>query len=146
MKAWLNCNPKQFTYVDADGDEIINSKNCAYAILFHLCSLKGSHFMEVELQRLANGDTHLYNWETLVKEIEGLFHPHLQVNWAKNEISQFSQGDLDINTFIIKWQSLYHQFKIDATMGVWLLKTRCHLIFSLSSSTPMLAKLLSMKL
>ena len=29
MKAWLDCNPKQFSYIDANGDEIINGKNCA---------------------------------------------------------------------------------------------------------------------
>ena len=36
MKTWLDCNPKQFTYVDADGDEIINGKNCAYVIFSSL--------------------------------------------------------------------------------------------------------------
>ena len=56
MKAWLNCNLKQFTNIDADGDEIINSKNCAYAILSCLCGPKESHFTEVELQKLANKD------------------------------------------------------------------------------------------
>ena len=67
MKAWLNCNPKQFAYIDADGDEIINSKNCTYAILSCLCGPKESHFMEVELQKLTDGDIQLHNWETLVK-------------------------------------------------------------------------------
>lgn len=117
MKAWLDCNPKQFTYVDADRDEIINSKNCTYVILSHLHSPKGSHFAEVELQKLADRDIWLHNWETLIKEVKGLFHPQLQVDWAKNKISQFSQGDLDINTWITKGQSLYHQSKIDAMMG-----------------------------
>lgn len=106
MKAWLDCNPKQFVYIDTDGDEIINGKNCAYAILSHLCHPKGSHFAQVELQKLADRNTCLHNWNTLVKEVEGLFWPQLQVNWAKNEISWFSQGDLDINIFITKWQSL----------------------------------------
>lgn len=61
MKAWLDCNPKQFAYIDADRDEIINGKNCAYAILSWLHGPKGSHFMEGELQKLADGDTQLYN-------------------------------------------------------------------------------------
>ena len=66
-------------------------------------------------------------------EIEGLFHPQLQVDWAKNKISQFTQGHLDINTFIAKWQLLYHQSKIDATMGVWLLENKVfpHIHFEL---------------
>lgn len=107
-----------------DGDEIINGKNCAYAILSHLHSPQESHFMEVKLQKLANGDTQLHNWDMLVKEVKGLFHPQLQVDWAKNEISWFSQGDLDIDMFITKWQSLYHQSKIDATIGIWLLENK----------------------
>lgn len=108
MKAWLDCNPKQFTYVNADGDEIINGKNYAYAILSYLHGPKGSHFAKVELQKLADGDTQLHNWKTLVKEVEGLFCPQLQVDWTKNKISWFSKGDLDIDMFITKWQSLYH--------------------------------------
>ena len=34
---------------------------------------------------------------------------------------------------ITKWQSLYHQSKIDATMGVWLLKNKVlsHICFEL---------------
>ena len=27
MKAWLDCNPKQFAYINANGDEIIHGKN-----------------------------------------------------------------------------------------------------------------------
>ena len=52
MQAWLDCNPKRFAYTDIDGDEIINEKNCTYTILSRLCSVKGSHFTEVELQNL----------------------------------------------------------------------------------------------
>ena len=75
IKAWLDCNSKQFAYIDVDGDEIINGNNCAYAILSWLRGPKGSHFMEVELQKLADRDTQLHNWDTLVKEVEGLFCP-----------------------------------------------------------------------
>lgn len=69
----------------------------------------------------------------LVREIEGLFHPQLQVVWVKNGISQFNQRDLDINTFITKWQSLYHQSKINAAMGIWLLENKVlpHICFKL---------------
>ena len=75
IKAWLDCNPKQFAYVDANREEIIHGKNCAYAILSCLQGPKGSHFAEVELKKLADGDMCLHNWETLIKEVEGLFHP-----------------------------------------------------------------------
>ena len=61
MKTWLNCNPKQFAYINVERDKIINGKNCAYTILSHLHGPKGSHFTEVELQKLADGDTQLYN-------------------------------------------------------------------------------------
>lgn len=77
MKAWLDCNPKQFAYTDANGNEIINGKNYAYAIFSCLHRTKGSHFVEVELQKLADDNTWLHNWDTLVKEIEGLFQPQL---------------------------------------------------------------------
>ena len=84
-------------------------------------------------QKLADGNTWFHNWNMLVKEIEGLFHPQLQVNWVKNKISWFSQGDLDIDTFITKWQSLYHQSKINATIGIWLLENKVspHIYFKL---------------
>ena len=49
IKAWLDCNPKQCAYIDVNRDEIINSKNCAYAILSSLLGPKESHFAEVEL-------------------------------------------------------------------------------------------------
>lgn len=75
MQPWLDYNPKQFSYVDGNGNEIINGKNCAYAILSYLKGAKGSHFVEVELQKLTARDIHLHNWKTLVKEIKGLFCP-----------------------------------------------------------------------
>ena len=53
-----------------------------------------------------------------MKEIEGLFCSQLQVDWVKNKIFQFSEGDLNIDMFIMKWQSLYHQSKIDTIMKV----------------------------
>ena len=68
MKVWLNYNLKQFSYIDADRDKIINGKNCAYAILSCLQDPKGSHFVEVELQKLANRGTQLQNWKTLIKK------------------------------------------------------------------------------
>lgn len=146
MQAWPDCNPKQFVYIDADGDEIINSKNCTYAIFFQLCGAKNSHFSEVELQKLAAEDTHLYDWKILTIEIEGLFCLQLQVDWAKNKISRFMQGDLNINTFITKWQLLYHQSKIDATMDIWLLKNKSPHTSASNYSAQMLARPLLMEL
>ena len=64
IQAWLDSNPKQFSYIDTDGNEIINGKNCIYAILSHLKRAKGSHFTEVELQKLAARNTCLHNWDT----------------------------------------------------------------------------------
>ena len=93
MKMWLDCNPKQFTYIDGDGDKIINSKNCAYVILSCLHGSKRSHFMKVELQKLADEDTWLHNWEMLVKEVEGLFCPQLQIDWAKKQDLSFQPGE-----------------------------------------------------
>ena len=61
MKAWLDCNPEQFAYVNADGDEIINGENYIYIILSCLYSPKESHFVEIKLQKLANGDVQLHN-------------------------------------------------------------------------------------
>ena len=87
MKAWLDYNTKQFAYVDTDRDEIINGKNCTYVIFSHLRRPKGYHFVEVKLQKLVDRDTCLYNWDTLIKEIKGLFCPQLQVDWTKNKNS-----------------------------------------------------------
>lgn len=61
MQAWLDCNSKQFSYINADGGKIINEKNYAYIIFSCFKEAKGSHFVEVELQKLAARDICLHN-------------------------------------------------------------------------------------
>jgi hypothetical protein len=98
-------------------------KNRAYAILSRLKGQKGSYFAETELSKLARGTSFFdADWHALVNEIEGLFRPVLQKDWAKKELTKYRQGNLPFDDFISRWRSLFTQAKIDDAFGVYLLE------------------------
>ena len=62
------------------------------------------------------------DWDTFVNEIEGLFCPILQKDWAKQQIVAYKQGKTPINNYLAKWIMLCFQSKIDDTFGIYLLE------------------------
>ena len=119
----MDCNPRHFTTKDTDGDLVPNAKMRVYAILSRLHGQKGSYFTETELLKLEQGISAFANdWDAFVNEVEGLFRPILQKDWAKQQIMAYKQGRTPINDYLAKWRMLYFQSKIDNTFGVYLLE------------------------
>ena len=121
--AWMDCNPHHFAMKDADEDLVSNAKMRVYAILSWLHRQKGSYFAETELLKLEQGvPVFTEDWDAFVNEIEGLFCPILQKNWAKQQIVAYKQGKTPINNYLAKWRMLCFQSKIDNTFGIYLLE------------------------
>ena len=120
---WMDCNPCHFTTKDADGDLVSNAKMRVYTILSRLHRQKGSYFTETELLKLEQGiSAFAEDWDAFVNEVEGLFRPILQKDWAKQQIVAYKQGRTPINDYLTKWRTLYFQSKIDNAFGVYLLE------------------------
>ena len=121
--AWMDCNPHHFTTKDTDRDLVPNAKMRVYAILSRLRRQKGSYFAEIELLKLDQGiSAFADDWGTFVNEVEGLFQPVLQKDWAKQQIVAYKQGRTPIDDYLAKWRMLYFQSKIDNAFGVYLLE------------------------
>ena len=99
--AWMDCNPHHFATKDMDGDLVSNAKMRVYAILSRLHSQKGSYFTETELLKLEQ-DVLVFakGWDTFVNEVEGLFWPILQKDWAKQQIMAYKEGRMPINNYL----------------------------------------------
>ena len=121
--AWMDCNPRHFTTKDANRDLVPNAKMRVYTILSRLRRQKGSYFAETELLKLEQGiSAFSEDWDAFVNEVEGLFQPILQKDWAKQQIVAYKQGRTSIDDYLAKWRMLYFQSKIDNTFGVYLLE------------------------
>ena len=91
LNAWLDCHPKQFSEKDPQGHEVPTLKPRMYAVLSWLKGSKGVHYAEMELKKLTDGkSTHRY-WELFTTEIEGVFCPQLQQDWARNALKKLKQ-------------------------------------------------------
>ena len=121
--ACMDCNPHHFAMKDADGDLVPNVKMRMYTILSRLCGQKGSYFAETELLKLEQGIlVFAEDWDIFVNEVEGLFWPILQKDWAKQQIVAYKQGRTPIDDYLEKWRTLYFQSKIDNAFRVYLLE------------------------
>ena len=110
MKActWMDCNPHHFATKDANRDLVPNAKMRVYAILSRLCGQKGSYFAETELLKLEQGvSAFTKDWDAFVNEVEGLFQPILQKDWAKQQIVAYKQERTPIDNYLAKWRMLY---------------------------------------
>lgn len=61
-------------------------------------------------------------WDLLKREIENLFQPATELDWAKNTISKFKQGSMRIEDYTTKWASLARQAHISDEHGIFLLE------------------------
>ena len=78
LNTWLDCHPKQFSEKDAQGHEVPALKPRMYVVLSRLKGSKGAHYAEMELKKLANGQSLHQYWELFATEIKGVFRPQLQ--------------------------------------------------------------------
>ena len=127
MNAWLEYHPKQFTKKNQMGFDVPELRLHMYAVLSHLKGTEGAHYAEMELQKLADGMSMHRNWPLFAVEIEGLFRPMLQQDWAWQQITKLKQTDnMSTVTFITKFMKLKYYSKTEDSVAVGLLKDNVH--------------------
>ena len=128
MNAWLECHPRQFTEWDPMGNKVPALKPHMYAVLSRLKGTKGAHYAEMELKKLAHGKSlHCY-WELFAMEIEGLFRPMLQQDWARQALKKLKQMDnMSTIAFIAKFMTIKYYAKTDDHAAISLLEDSVHL-------------------
>ena len=127
MNTWLECHPKQFAERDPLGNEVLALKPRMYAVLSQLKGTKGAHYAEMELKKLMDGKSLHYYWELFTTEIEGLFCPMLQQDWAQQALKKLKQTDnMSTVAFIAKFMKLKYYAKTNDHAVVGLLKDNVH--------------------
>ena len=127
MNAWLECHTKQYCKKNTMGFDIPKLKPCMYAVLSRLKGTKGAHYMEMELKKLADSNLLHRHWELFATEIEGLFCPMLQQDWAQQVLKKLKQTDnMSTVAFIAKFMKLKYYAKTNDSAVVSLLKDNIH--------------------
>ena len=113
LNAWLDCHPKQFSENDLQGHEVPALKPHMYMVLSRLKGSKGVHYAEMELEKLTDGKSPHWYWELFAMEIEGVFRPQLQQDWARNALKKLKQTDkMSTVAFIAEFMKLKYYAKL----------------------------------
>ena len=127
LNAWLNCHPKQFSEKDLQGHEVPTLKPRMYVVLSWLKGSKGAHYAEMELKKLADGKSPHWYWELFAMEIEGVFRPQLQQDWACNVLKKLKQTDnMSTVAFIVEFMKLKYYTKTDDGAAIGYLEDNIH--------------------
>ena len=127
MNAWLECHPKQFQEKDEQGHDVPALKPQMYAVLSRLKGSKGSHYAEMELKKLADGKSLHRYWELFAVEIEGVFCPQLQKDWACSMLKKHKQTDsMSTVAFIAEFMKLKYYAATEDHEAIGLLKDNVH--------------------
>ena len=98
-----------------------------YAVLSRLKGSKGAHYTEMELKKLANGKLLHRYWELFATEIEGVFRPQLQQDWARNALKKLKQTDnMSTVAFIVEFMKLKYYAKTDDSTAIGYLEDNVH--------------------
>ena len=127
LNAWLDCHLKQFLEKDLQGHEVPALKPRMYVVLSRLKGSKGAHYAEMELKKLADGKSPHRYWELFATEIEGVFRPQLQQDWARNVLKKLKQTDnMSMVTFIVEFMKLKYYAKTDDGAAIGFLEDNVH--------------------
>ena len=127
LNTWLDCHPKQVLEKDLQGHEVPALKPCMYAVLSWLKGSKGAHYTEMELKKLADGKSPHRYWELFATEIEGVFRPQLQQDWARNALKKLKQTDnMSTVAFIAEFMKLKYYAKTDDGTAIGYLEDNVH--------------------
>ena len=127
LNAWLDCHPKQFSEKDLQGHEVPALKPRMYAVLSWLKGSKGAHYAEMELRKLADGKSPHCYWELFAMEIEGVFRPQLQQDWARNALKKLKQtNNMSTVAFITEFMKLKYYTKTDDSAAIGYLEDNVH--------------------
>ena len=98
-----------------------------YAILSRLKGSKGSHYAEMELKKLADGKSLHRYWELFAVEIEGVFRPQLQKDWARSMLKKHKQTDnMSTVAFIAEFMKLKYYAATEDREAIGLLEDNVH--------------------
>ena len=127
LNAWLDCHPKQFLEKDLQGHQVPALKPRMYAVLSRLKGSKGAHYAEMELKKLADGKSLHRYWELFATEIEGVFRPQLQQDWARHALKKLKQTDtMSTVAFIAEFMKLKYYAKTDDSAAIGYLEDNVH--------------------
>ena len=127
MNAWLECHPKQFQEKDKQGHDVPALKPRMYTVLSRLKGSKGSHYAEMELKKLADGKLLHRYWELFTIEIEGVFRPQLQKDWARSMLKKHKQTDnMSTVAFIAEFMKLKYYAAMEDREAISLLEDNVH--------------------
>ena len=127
LNTWLDCYPKQFSEKDLQGHEVPALKPRMYAVLSQLKGSKGAHYAEMELKKLTDGKSLHRYWELFTTEIEGVFHPQLQQDWACNALKKLKQtNNMSTVAFIVEFMKLKYYAKMDDGAAIGYLEDNIH--------------------
>ena len=127
LNTWLDCHPKQFLEKDPQGHDVPALKPRMYTVLSQLKGSKGAHYAEMELKKLTDGKSLHWYWELFAMEIEGVFHPQLQQDWARNMLKKLKQTDnMSMVAFIAEFMKLKYYAKTDNGAAIGYLENNIH--------------------
>ena len=127
MNAWLECHLKQFQEKDKQGHDVPALKPRMYTVLSWLKGSKGSHYAEMELKKLADGKLLHRYWELFTIEIEGVFRPQLQKDWARSMLKKHKQTDnMSTVAFIAEFMKLKYYAAMEDREAISLLEDNVH--------------------
>ena len=102
-------------------------KPCMYVVLSCLKGSKGTHYTEMELKKLTDGQSLHRHWEHFTNEVEGVFCPQLQKDWAHNALKKLRQSNnMSIVSFIAEFMKLMYCAKTNNKAAVSLLEDNVH--------------------
>ena len=128
INAWLECHPKQFTKKNQMGCDVPELRPWMYVVLSCLKGTKGAHYAEMELQKFADSTSMHWSWPLFVVEIEGLFYPMLQQDWARQQLKKLKQTDnMSTIAFIAEFMKLKYYSKTEDSAIISILKDNVHL-------------------
>ena len=88
-----------------------NTDKPVHAILSRLEGPKAGSFARTCLEILNSGTT--YTWARMCSELEELFRPANQKDWAQKKLRELKQGRMMINEWIIKFQTYSQSTQLD---------------------------------
>ena len=88
-----------------------NTDKPVHAVLSRLEGPKARSFARTRLEML-NSET-AYTWARMSAELEELFRPANQKDWARKKLRELKQGRMTINEWIIKFQTYSQAAQLD---------------------------------
>ena len=97
-----------------------NTDKPVRAVLSRLEGPKAGSFARTRLEILNTGTA--YTWTQLCRELEELFRPANQKDWARKKLRELKQGRMPIDEWIIKFQTYSQSAQLNPGQLIDILK------------------------